>query len=61
MKIPFDQMILGLDKLFGINQPLDSLKDELERIDTISAYLEAAGYTWDDVLDHMMSEGNERH
>lgn len=55
-KIPFDQMIIGLDDLFFRGKPLQSIQDGIDRVDTIEAYLEATGYTWDDILDHMLAE-----
>jgi hypothetical protein len=55
-KIPFDQMIIGLDDLFFRGKPLQTIQDGIERVDTIEAYLEATGYTWDDILDHMLAE-----
>lgn len=55
-KIPFDQFIIGLDNLFFSGKPLQSIQDGIERVDTIEAYLDACGYTWDDVLDHMLAE-----
>jgi len=51
-RIPFNQFIVGLDKLmFGV-----ASADVQKQADTIEAYLEATGYTWDLVLEEMFSE-----
>ncbi len=55
MKIPYSQMIMGLDALF-FGGELKNDQDALERADTIDAYLEGCGYTWDDVLEGMCHE-----
>lgn len=55
-KIPINQMLIGLDDLFFRGKPLQSIQDGMEQVDTIEAYLEATGYTWDDILDHMLAE-----
>lgn len=46
IKIPYDQMIIGLDKLFFS----DGDPEEKDKI--ILSYLESTGYTWDDILNH---------
>jgi hypothetical protein len=54
-KIPFSQMILGLDKLFFGNGP-ETDEQLLGRAGTIEAYIEGCGYTWDEVLDGICAE-----
>ena len=52
MKLPYEQMVIGLDKLF-FQGDLSNLQQATDRIDTIDAYLEACGWTWDDILKQM--------
>jgi hypothetical protein len=54
-RIPYDQMITGLDALF-FSKPLQSIAEAIERVEIIEAYLDSCGYTWDDILDHMLAE-----
>lgn len=54
-RIPYSQMTIGLDQLlFG--GKLENQQQAQERADTIEAYLEACGWTWDDILDEMVNE-----
>lgn len=54
-RISYEQMIIGLDNLFFSN-PVQSVKQATERIETIEAYLDSCGYTWDDILNHILAE-----
>lgn len=54
-RISYQQMIIGLDALF-FSKPLQSTEQAIERVDTIEAYLESCGYTWDDILDYILAE-----
>lgn len=55
-KIPFNQMIIGLDDLFFRGKPLQCIQDGMERVDTIEAYLEGCGWSWDDIISRMADE-----
>lgn len=55
MKLPYEQMVIGLDKLF-FQGNLSSLQQATDRIETIDAYLEACGWTWDMVLEQLANE-----
>lgn len=56
-KIPYDQFVIGLDKLF-FGRKLESQDQAEDQADTIDAYIEACGWTWDDMLLHLLNEGN---
>jgi hypothetical protein len=54
-KIPYNQMIAGLDRLlFG--SVLTNQQEAEDRIETIEAYLEGTGYCWDDIINRMIDE-----
>lgn len=57
LKVPYDQMVIELDKLLlgGTIQNMDQAQD---RADTIEAYLEACGWSWETVVEHMANESN---
>lgn len=57
-RIPYAQMILGLDQLFMGGQ-IKNQEEAEKRADTIDAYLEACGWTWDSLLEHMSNENDE--
>jgi hypothetical protein len=49
VRIPYSQLVIELDKLmFG--GKIENEQQALERADTIEVYLEATGWTWDDIL-----------
>jgi hypothetical protein len=50
-QLPYNQMVIGLDKLFFTLS--DSTQDQLE---TIEAYLEGCGWSWDLILEEMCRE-----
>lgn len=54
-RIPYQQLVLELDKLFFGGQITNRNQAE-ERAETIDAYLEACGWTWDLVLEEMCRE-----
>lgn len=55
MKIPFDQMVIGLDKImFGADSiHYDKVEDHA---DAVKAYLEGCGWSWDLVIEEMSRE-----
>ena len=55
MKLPYEQMVIGLDRLF-FQGDLGSLQQANDRMETIDAYLEACGWTWDMVLEQLANE-----
>lgn len=59
-RLPYNQMVVGLDKLFFGYISKDDDQDQ-ERLDTIEAYLEACGWSWDDIIKEMLHEevGNQ--
>jgi hypothetical protein len=57
-RIPYSQLTIGLDQLF-FGGKLESQEQAEERADTIEAYLEANGWSWDDVLKEMSKEVTE--
>lgn len=54
-RLPYDQMVLELDKLF-FGGKLENLQQAEDRAETIEAYLEACGWNWDLVLQEMGRE-----
>jgi hypothetical protein len=55
VRTPYSQMVIGLDQLmFG--GKIENEQQAMERADTIEAYLEATGWTWDAILE-LSSEG----
>jgi hypothetical protein len=50
-KIPFDQMIIGLDNLF-FKDHYDVVKDA----DLIDAYIEGCGWDWGSILEYLSKE-----
>jgi hypothetical protein len=54
-RLPYSQMVLGLDKLF-FGDRLDNIEDAENRIETIDAYMEACGWSWDDMLNYNEAE-----
>lgn len=50
-KIPYAQVTIELDKLIFTN--IYSHDEAEDRIDLIDAYLEATGWTWDEILEEM--------
>ena len=54
-KISFEQMIIGLDDLF-FGKTLQSVQEATDRADLIEAYLEVTGYSWNDIIDHLLAE-----
>lgn len=54
-KIPWSQLTLELDRLFFGGHIANQEQAE-ERAETIEAYLEACGWTWDLVLEEMCRE-----
>lgn len=50
-KIPYEQLVIGLDKLF-FGRKLENMEQATEQADTIEAYMEACGWTWDDLLNY---------
>lgn len=55
MKLSYEQMVIGLDKLF-FEGNLVSLQQVTDRSETIDAYLEACGWSWDQLIDHLANE-----
>jgi hypothetical protein len=49
--------VIELDKLFFSR--IDSDQQAEERVDTIEAFLEACGWTWDEVLEEMANEAGK--
>jgi hypothetical protein len=61
-KITYSQLVIELDKLF-FSGKISSLDQAEDRYDTIEAYLEAVGWTWDDIMNELINDGankNER-
>lgn len=54
-KIPYNQLVIELDKLF-FGGKLENQEQAIERADTIDAYLEACGWTWDMLLEELARE-----
>lgn len=54
-RISWSQLTLELDRLFFGGHIAD-MDEAQERADTIEAYLEACGWTWDLVLEEMCRE-----
>lgn len=50
-KIPYEQLVIGLDKLF-FGGKIENLEQAEERADTIEAYMEACGWTWDELINY---------
>lgn len=50
-RIPYDQLVIGLDKLFFARK-LENMEQAEEQADIIEAYMEACGWTWDDLNNH---------
>lgn len=50
-RIPYEQFVVGLDNLF-FGRKLENLEQATEQADTIDAYMEACGWTWDDLLNY---------
>jgi len=48
-KVPYEQFVIGLDNLF-FGRKLENMEQAEEQADTIEAYMEACGWTWDDLL-----------
>jgi len=53
--ITYDQMVIELDKLF-FSGKINSYEQAEERAETIEGYLEAVGWTWDDIIKRMAEE-----
>jgi hypothetical protein len=56
-RLPYSQLVIELDKLFFSR--IDSDQQAEERVDTIEAFLEACGWTWDEVLEEMANEAGK--
>jgi hypothetical protein len=56
MKLSYQQMVVGLDKLFFCANLNESQSETIERANTIEAYIESCGYTWKDITDYMANE-----
>lgn len=56
-KIPYQQLVIGLDKLF-FGGKIENRGQAEERADTIEAYLEGCGWDWDSVLEEMCHEND---
>lgn len=54
-RISWSQLTLELDRLF-FGGHIDNMQQAEERAETIEAYLEACGWTWDLVLEEMCRE-----
>ena len=54
-RLSYEQMVLGLDQLF-FGGKLSNQDEAVERADTIDAYIEACGWSWDSILEHMSHE-----
>jgi len=54
-RIPYQQLVLELDKLF-FGGSITNRDQAEERADTIEEYLEACGWDWDSVLEEMCRE-----
>lgn len=50
-RLPYHQLVLGLDKLF-FGDTLNNMQQAEERIDTIDAYMESCGWTWDELINY---------
>lgn len=50
-RIPYEQFVIGLDNLF-FGRKLENMEQATEQADTIEAYMEACGWTWDDLLNY---------
>lgn len=57
MKLPYAQLVLELDKLF-FGGKIDNQEQAIERADTIEGLLEATGWNWDMIIEHMLNENN---
>ena len=53
-RLSYNQMVLGLDQLF-FSDKLENMEQAEERADTIEAYLESCGWTWDELLNYKES------
>lgn len=54
-RLPYDQMIIELDKLF-FGGTIENMEQAEDRADTIEAYLESCGWSWDAIVEHMANE-----
>jgi hypothetical protein len=54
-RIPYSQLVIGLDRLFFGGKITDMNQAE-ERAETIEAYLEGCGWDWDSILEEMCRE-----
>lgn len=54
-RIPWSQLIIELDRLF-LGGHIATQEEAEERYETIEAFLEAVGWTWDMVLEEMCRE-----
>lgn len=54
-RISYQELVIGLDKLFFGGQISNQTEAE-ERAETIEAYLEACGWSWDSILEEMCRE-----
>lgn len=54
-RIPYNQMIMGLDQLF-MGGKISNQEEAERRADTIDAYIEGCGWDWDSILDYIGEE-----
>jgi hypothetical protein len=57
VRIPYNQMVIGLDRLM-FHLPIENQQQAEDRAATIDAYLEACGYSWDDLIGGVLEETN---
>lgn len=56
-KVPYDQLTIVLDKLiFGGD--INSDEEAVDRLETIEAYIEACGWSWNDILEMIANESS---
>ena len=54
-RMPWSQFVIGLDRLM-LDGHIANMQQAEERAETIDAYLEACGWTWDLVLEEICRE-----
>ena len=54
-RISYNKLVFELDRLF-FGSKLENQEQAEKQYDTIEVYLEAVGWTWDDILKEMCNE-----
>jgi len=54
-RLPYQQMILGLDRLL-LNSRITDWQSTAQHADAIDEYIEQCGWSWKDIIDYMIKE-----